>query len=218
MDDTLLIAAAGFCMGFFGSVPPTGPVALMVISRAFKNRPRYAFAAGVGGALAEIIYAGLAVTGVGLLLQEVELAKTLVRALSTVVLLALGLYFFLSPLRERDVEEAGAQHTEGLVDALGHLAKAFSVSIVNPTLILNWTVAVAFFFALFDLEADLVERLLFAGCVGVGMICWTAVEVWLLDKFQKRYSVGLLARIQRGVSVVVMAAGLYLGYRTVAGL
>ncbi len=218
MNDTLLLVIAGFCMGFFGSVPPTGPVALMVITRAFKKKTKYAFAAGVGGALAEMIYAGLAVTGVGILIQEVQLAETLIRALSTLVLLAVGLYFFLSPIHESDILEEGEQEVQGLTGAMGHLAKAFSISIFNPTLILNWTVAVAFFFTLFDIQSDLLGRLLFAGFVAVGMICWTGVEVWLLDKFQERYSVRLLAHIQRAVSVVVIAAALYLGYETIAGL
>jgi threonine/homoserine/homoserine lactone efflux protein len=217
MSETLLIAMAGFGMGFFGSVPPTGPVALMVINRAFRKKTKYAFAAGVGGALAEVVYSALAVTGVGLLLQHVELAGTLIRALSTVVLMSVGLYFFFSPLKEDDIREAEVEE-ESLGSAFGHLAKAFSVAIVNPTLILNWTVAVAFFFSLFGLEADLAGQVAFVAGVGSGIIVWSALEVWLLDKFQQRYSIGLLGRIQKWVSVLVMAAACYLGYQTLASL
>ncbi len=214
MNETLLIALSGFGMGFFGSVPPTGPVALMVINRAFKKQLRFAFVAGVGGALAEMIYAALAVTGVGLLLQHVELAGTLIRALSTAVLLGVGLYFFFSPLDEGDIHEHSAQ-PQNFSSALSHLGKAFSVAIVNPTLILNWTVAVAFFFALFELTADFAGQVLFVVGVGAGMICWTAVEVWILDKFQQHYSIDILGRIQRAVSVLVILGAVYLGYETV---
>lgn len=217
MNETLLIALSGFGMGFIGSIPPTGPVALMVINRAFKKKRKFAFAAGVGGALAEIVYSALAVTGVGLLLQHIELAGTLIRALSTFVLLGVGLYFFFSPLTEEDIE-APSDESQNFSSALSHLAKGFSVGIVNPTLILNWTVAVAFFFSLFGLTADLVGQVLFVVGVGIGIISWTAVEVWILDKFQQRYSIGLLGRIQRWVSVLVICGAIYLGYKTVAGM
>lgn len=217
MKETLLIALSGFGMGFIGSIPPTGPVALMVINRAFKKNLRFAFAAGVGGALAEIVYSALAVTGVGILLQHVHLAGTVIRALSTAVLLGVGLYFFFSPLTEGDVQQP-SEEPQDISSALSHLAKGFSVGIVNPTLILNWTVAVAFFFSLFGLTADLAGQVFFVVGVGVGIISWTAVEVWILDKFQQRYSIGLLGRIQRWVSVLVICAAIYLGYQTVAGL
>ncbi|QDG54076.1 hypothetical protein FIV42_26040 [Persicimonas caeni] len=214
MNETLLIALSGFGMGFIGSIPPTGPVALMVINRAFKKQRKFAFAAGVGGALAEIVYSALAVTGVGLLLQHVNLAGTLIRGLSTAVLMGVGLYFFFSPVTEEDIQES-SDRPQNLSSALSHLAKGFSVGIVNPTLILNWTVAVAFFFSLFGLTADLVGQVLFVVGVGAGIISWTAVEVWILDKFQQRYSIDLLGRIQKWVSVLVMGGAIYLGYQTV---
>jgi threonine/homoserine/homoserine lactone efflux protein len=217
MSDTLLIALAGFAMGFFGSIPPTGPVALMVINRAFRKKTKHAFAAGVGGALAEVVYSALAVTGVGLLLQQIDLAGTLIRAMSTLVLLGVGLYFFFSPIEEDDIRKA-EDAAEDSESAFGHLAKGFSVGIVNPTLILNWTVAVAFFFSFFGLEADLHGQVAFVAGVGSGIIVWSALEVWLLDKFQKRYSIALLGRIQRWVSVLVMGAAAYLGYQTLANL
>lgn len=216
MNDTLLIALSGFGMGFLGSVPPTGPVALMVINRAFRKKPRRAVAAGVGGALAEIVYAALAVTGVGLLIQHIEVANTAIRALSTLVLLAVGVYFFVTPVSEEDIEQGAENGADS--HPLAHLAKGFSVGIVNPTLILNWTVAVAFFFSLFGLEADLVGQIMFVAAVGLGLVCWTLIEVWIFHKFQERFSVDLLGRIQRAVSVLVIGAALYLAYETIRGL
>lgn len=215
MDNSLLLMVAGFAMGFFGSIPPTGPVALMVINRAFRGRLKFAFAAGVGGALAEVIYSALAVTGVGLVLQELHVAQTLIRALSTLVLLAVGVYFLVSPIERGDVDEHAADEEQSLTSALGHLGKGFSVAIVNPTLILNWTVAVAFFFSLFHIHASVLGRVLFVVGVGTGMIVWTGVEVWLLHKFQQRYSIDLLGRIQRWVSILVILAAAYLGYKTI---
>jgi threonine/homoserine/homoserine lactone efflux protein len=218
MSDVALLVVAGFVMGFVGSIPPTGPVALMVITRVFKGRTRYALAAGIGGALAEMVYAALAITGVGLLIQQINFAETLIRAMSTFVLLGVGVYFFISPVRRSDIEQAKEHEADGLSTALEDMGKAFSISIVNPTIMLNWMAAVALLLTLFSVEAALVEQLSFAVFVAVGMSTWTVLEVWLLDKFQERVSVDVLGTIQRAVSVVVMLAALYLGYQTLAGL
>ena len=215
--DILLIAASGFIMGFVGSIPPTGPVALMVIRRTFEHRPWHAFAAGVGGALAEVVYSGLAVFGVGLVLKQIEVAETAIRGFSTLVLLGVGFYFFVTPVSAEDVRQ-DHKTGESLGSSMGHLAQGFSVGIVNPTLILNWTVAVALFFSYFQIDTDLSGRILFVVGVGSGIITWTAVQVYLLRKFQEWSSVEMLGKIQRAVSVLVIGAALYLGYETVANL
>jgi threonine/homoserine/homoserine lactone efflux protein len=221
MNDTLLVMLIGFGMGFFGSIPPLGPVALMIINRAFQKQLKFAFAAGVGGALAEVIYSALAVTGVGLLLNQVGAARSLLALTSAGILLLVGIYFLCSPLKG----DAGPKSPEGSPaldppeeSALAHLARGFSIAIVNPILIVNWTLAVAYFFTLFQLRADLVGQILFAGAVGVGKIVWTAIEVWLLDKFRKRYPFDLLRRVQRGVSIAVIVSALFLAVKTLAAM
>ncbi|MFW5966900.1 MAG: LysE family translocator [Persicimonas sp.] len=218
MPEILMAMIAGVVLGFFGSIPPTGPIALMIISRAFKGKNTFAVVTGVGGALAEIIYAGLAAAGVGLLVRQNEIAETAFMAVSTLVLVSLGVYFFISPLDEREIKKAGEEEAEGLADALGHLGKGFSVSIFNPTLILTWTVAVTFFFALFELDPGVWGLVAFALCVGLGKSSWAVFEVWLIDRYRERVSVGLLANIQRALSVGIILAGLVLGVRTLGWL
>ena len=56
-------AILGFVMGFFGSVPITGPVAMMVLLWAAKGRTRAAMALVLCAALGESGYAGRAFYG-----------------------------------------------------------------------------------------------------------------------------------------------------------
>lgn len=238
MNDTLLVILVGLAMGFFGSIPPLGPVALMIIDRAFRKEHKFAFFAGVGGALAEVIYSALAVTGVGLVLKRFEAGRDLLALISAGILLVVGVYFFVRTRREaderarenderaRENKDAASRYTahhnpserpeQTFAACMGHLGRGFSIAIVNPILIVNWTLAVAYFFSLFRLRADLGDQILFALAVGVGKVVWTAIEVWLLEKFRQHFSLDWMQRLQKGVSIAVILSALLLVVRTVA--
>jgi len=203
-------------MGFIGSIPPLGPVALMIISRVFKRQLKFAFAAGVGGALAEVIYSALAVTGVGLLRSKTGVARDLLGLTSAGILLAVGIYFFYQSCGRSAQElapEIDVEHRAGGT-TFSHFIRGFTVAIVNPILIVNWTLAVVYFFSLFHLRADLAGQLLFAAAVGVGKILWTGIEVILLDKFRQRFSRAILGRVEKGLSIVVILSALLLAYQS----
>lgn len=216
MGEFFGVMMLGFGMGFIGSIPPLGPVALMIISRVFKNQLKFAFAAGVGGALAEVIYAALAVTGVGLLRSKIGAGGGRLGLISAGILLGVGLYFFYKSWGRSAQERApelGAAHRGGAT-VLSHFIRGFSVAIVNPILIVNWTLAVVYFFALFQLKTNLADQLVFAAAVGVGKIIWTGIEVILLDKFRQRFSRAVLGRVETGLSIVVILSALLLAYRS----
>ncbi|AWV89448.1 LysE family transporter [Bradymonas sediminis] len=223
MGDVFWVILVGFGMGFIGSIPPLGPVALMMINRVFKGQLKFAFFTGVGGAVAEVIYAALAVTGVGLLHSKAGVTSELLALISASILLGVGLYFFYQSykkhpapahpnLAEQGDPELAADASTGT--SFSHFMRGFSVSFLNPILIINWTLAVAYFFSLFQLKADLVGQLLFAVAVGAGKILWTAIEVILLNLFRERYSRAVLARVEKGLSVALIVSALFLGYQT----
>lgn len=234
MNDTLLVILVGLGMGFFGSIPPLGPVALMIIDRTFKKQQRFAFAAGVGGALAEVIYSALAVTGVGLLLDRFDGSRDVLAFISAGILLIVGVYFFVRTTREKDDgahpepherssnnltnPDAPERPRQTFAASMGHLGRGFSIAIVNPILIVNWTLAVAYFFSLFRLRADLTGQILFALAVGAGKVVWTAIEVWLLEKFRQHFSLHWMQRLQKGVSIAVILSALLLAVRTAKSL
>ena len=97
MTDGLLAAFFGFGMGFFGSVPLTGPIALFVFHRALQEQYARGAAVGVGGALGELIYCALAVAGVGALIKEYPMASAGLKFVSALVLVGFGLVFLIAP-------------------------------------------------------------------------------------------------------------------------
>ena len=51
MPDNVTAMMAGMAMGFVGSIPLTGPIALLVFHRALQARFARGFAVGIGGAV-----------------------------------------------------------------------------------------------------------------------------------------------------------------------
>jgi|SRR5690554_504802 len=216
MSDFFWVMILGFGMGFIGSIPPLGPVALMMINRVFNRQLKFAFAIGVGGALAEVIYSALAVTGVGLLRSLTGITRDILGLTSASILLVVGIYFFYQTFRPKQESVRPEVELEARPDGttFSHFVRGFTIAIVNPILIVNWTLAVVYFFSLFHLKTNLVGQLLFAGAVGVGKILWTGIEVVLLDKFRQRFARAILGRVERGLSIAVILSALLLAYQS----
>ena len=64
----VVVLLIGFALGFFGSVPLAGPIAVLVFAYGLEGRFRTGISLSLGAALAESIYAYAAFWGVGTLL------------------------------------------------------------------------------------------------------------------------------------------------------
>ncbi|MFM9943907.1 MAG: LysE family translocator [Bacteroidia bacterium] len=118
-----LLAAA---ISFWGSLQ-LGPVNVCVIQTALAHGKRQALIVATGGALPEIIYASLAVWGASII-EKHPTIMTVFGWLVVVLLLALGIYYFLKPYHKQEIKpSAGAG-----------FAKGFMLAIFNPQLFPFW--------------------------------------------------------------------------------
>ena len=210
MQDVLVLMGCGFAMGFFGSIPLTGPIAVMAINRAVDGDYLHGFLVGVGGTCGELIYCGLAVAGVGAMIDQLPHIRQWIRAFSALLLLGVGFYFLYN------TPEEGGESFEETTDSSSLLAAfggAFSVAAFNPVLLLNWTAAVALVFSYLEITPVPWEGAAFVGSVGMGVISWYAVLMSVLRRYRQNIPTELLAWAQRIMSVFVIAGALYLGFK-----
>lgn len=199
--DTLITSLVAFGFGFIGSMPLTGPVAVMVFSASVQKQYGTALRIGLGASLAEAVYAAVAFWGFTRFLVSHPLVLPISRVSSAVILLALGVYFARwkpdgesQPGRER--------RPRGLV--LG-----FSVSILNPTLLATWSAAVAFLYSRQLAEFTQLGALPFGVAAGGGVACWELVLVGLLRRYEDRFPRKVLTWVVRGMGVLLIAAALW---------
>jgi threonine/homoserine/homoserine lactone efflux protein len=202
----LAICLIAFAVGFIGSMPLAGPIAVMVVSRAARGQYRDAYRIGLGAAIAEGAYAAIAFWGFATFLSHHPFVVPLSRGVTAVVLIALGVRFVLwKPKDKKDARE----------NKTGSALAGFSVSALNPTLLVTWSTAVAFLYSKGMPETSGFYALPFGACAGAGVAIWFLVVVRTLRKYEGRLPSLLLTAIVRSLGVVLVGLGVWSGVQLV---
>lgn len=170
-------------MAFFGSMPPVGPIAVLLLERGVSGRDREGRGIALGAALAETIYAALAMAGVSELMSRYAIVETVARVIGIMILLGLGFHFarFKIAPQAASVHAPSGHHGFRRSAALG-----FTISAANPVLILTWSGSVATLLSFAHLRFDGLERAVFVLGVFAGMFGWFHLFLWMLRRWRDR--------------------------------
>jgi threonine/homoserine/homoserine lactone efflux protein len=211
MGTRLLFAlVAGAVMGFLGSMPIAGPIAVLVLERGLVGRRREGLSVALGAATAESIYAFLAFWGLGTVLHAAPAVLPISRLVGAAVMIALGIYLATRksrpPVPEQELVEATGRKRRGFLLGL-------SVTFLNPTIIASWTVVTATVHSTGWVAPGLVSAVLFAAGVGSGIVGWFTTMLRLLDRFQSGLRPQTVDRVLHVTGWLVVAIGVGLGVR-----
>jgi threonine/homoserine/homoserine lactone efflux protein len=199
----LLCLALGFVLSLLGSLPMTGPLALLVLDRVMVGQRRAALWIALSGALVEGIIAAVVATLLPLVLQHSTSLVRVGRVSGAVVIFVVGLGLLLRP---QTVSEIETQH-RGQSLLVGFLATS-----LNPTLIATWTIAVTALHANGLLEGGLWEGQAFGAGVVLGVLGWFAVLLALArlsaPERMRRYR-GALGRSVGAILLLVSVVTLF---------
>jgi threonine/homoserine/homoserine lactone efflux protein len=218
---SLLVAfGLGGALAFAGSVPMTGPLALLVLDRLIAAQRRAAFWIALAGALVEgAIAAGVALL-LPLVLRHSEAIVQRARLSGALVIFGVGITLAVWPevLRSIKTDRKRQSFTAG-----------FLTTALNPTLLATWTVAVTTLHTNGLLGRASGTWLAFGIGVGAGSLGWSVLLLLLARHSQKRARAGsqgagamawlTLHRgaIERGIGVVLTLLGAALFVRAWAG-
>ena len=194
----------GFLFGFAGSMPPMGPISVLVISRSIEGRFRSGFSIGVGAAVAEAAYAALAFWGFSALLARYAWVVPVSHIVAALLLTALGLTLLL---RRRLVQAAEPRERSA-----GNLLLGFTISALNPTFLATWTAAMTVLYSTELVELSPVHAIPFALAVLAGIVSWWVVLVVLLRKYRGRFRPTTLAGAMRVMGVLLVVMGLWFAW------
>jgi L-lysine exporter family protein LysE/ArgO len=192
----LLGAAIGAVTGI-----PVGPVNVAVIDAAYRQSLRRAIAVGLGGAIADLVYASLGILGVGPLLDRHPAVPPVLYGLSGVVLIIFGI--LTARAQELDPHPpAGAEaRSAGFAGGVG---LGVALILLNPGAIVTWVVIVGSFLA----GATTSEGIAAAIGVGLGSCAWFSLVAYLAHHGMK-----VLGRkavwLTRVVGTLLVGYGIY---------
>jgi threonine/homoserine/homoserine lactone efflux protein len=215
MGTHLLFALlAGTVMGFIGSMPIAGPVAVLVLERGLVRRGREGLGVALGAAAAETVYAFLAFWGLGTVLYSSPTLLQVSRLVGAGVMITLGLYLAKRKSSPRLPGPDGDGPVEGR-KRRGFLL-GLSVTFLNPTIVVSWTMVSATVHSTGLVTPGLLSAAVFALGVGSGIVLWFATLLQLLNRFQSGLRPQTVDRVLNVTGWLVVAIGIALGVRSFA--
>jgi threonine/homoserine/homoserine lactone efflux protein len=208
----MLFAAAtlGFALGFVGSIPIAGPIAVLVWSRGLEDRTRSGLLLASGAAVAEGAYVYLAFWGFSEFLTRYAWIEPASRFAAAATLTGLGVRFVQRPHPEATPAPPDPSAGNKRSFLLG-----LAITALNPMLITAWTAAIAALYGFGLLRFDPRAALPFSLGAFSGITAWFATLLGLLKRVRERVSADAIDRWMRGMGVMMILLGLGLGASSV---
>ena len=196
----VVVLLIGFTLGFFGSVPLAGPIAVLVFAYGLEGRFRTGIFLSLGAALAESIYAYAAFWGVGTLLGRYPSIVLASHAVIGTLLIGVGIVLTRRELSAGLEKPSKPRHARAL--ALG-----FTISIFNPTLLVTWSAATAALYGTGFMSKGAGASIPFAiGVIG-GIVGGFSLQLLLIRRYSGRFTRNFLGRVINAMGVVLMLIG-----------
>lgn len=173
-----MFLAIGVAAGALTGVP-IGPVNVAVIDAAYRHTFRRAIAVGLGGAIADGLYAALGVLGVTPILKTYPSIPPILYAISGVVLLVYGFLTARSqPVAPATAEPTAASSTQMRKEMWSGFTVGLALIILNPAAIVTWVVIMGSIIP----DATMGEGIACAAGVMIGSFGWFALVAYLTQK------------------------------------
>ncbi|MGA3120398.1 MAG: LysE family transporter [Polyangiaceae bacterium] len=200
----LAVCAIALTFGFVGSVPIAGPVALMVLARGADRRFGEAVRIGLGAAVAEGIYAGVAFWGFATFLARHRWVIPASRGATAVLLIGLGVRFALWRPADRKNE---SEHRGGKAFV------GFTVAALNPTLLLTWSAVVALAYSWGLGGQPALVSVPFGACATAGVSGWVFSFVPLLRACGGKLPRAATTWLVRAIGLALIGLGAWSGVK-----
>lgn len=204
----LVAALLGLTFGFVGSIPIAGPISALVLQRGLAERYMSAALIGIGGALAEGLYAFLAFFGFSKYLAPYPWIEPVSRGVAAAILVGLGISFMRYDGARKAEERKADSATQSFFLGL-------SVTLVNPTLIATWTATTTAVHSTNLMQTTPEAALPFALGATVGIGGWFSLFALIMKRYGSRFSPKTLERIVRAIGFAILGLGLWFAWRFV---
>jgi threonine/homoserine/homoserine lactone efflux protein len=198
----------GFLMGFLGSIPLAGPVALLVMTRGLSREFHQAGWIAGGASLAEGIMAACAFAGVGMIYERFPDLERVFQWLGVAVLIGVGAWFWVRGMT-RSKPSSGPEEAQG--GGFGALLLGFGLVIGNPGMIGTWGGAIAAIEATGMLAPEALRAPGFGLGVCAGVFSWFLLLLKLISKYGDIITASALHVLVRWIGFILCVAGVVAG-------
>lgn len=201
----VLAFVIGVALGFFGSIPAAGPLALLIVQAGLDGARSRSLALAVGGAVAEGLWAMAAASGLGLLMTARPELEHGLRGVGSALTVLVGVALMLAARRPVSVESPPPGSPLGFFS--GVLA-GFALVAFNPSFLATWTLSCAVLRSRPSV-ASVVEPArapVLALGAAAGVVGWFLVLGAVVRRHRRRLS-ALRVWLLRGLGLALVIAG-----------
>ena len=192
--------AKGLLVGLCASIP-LGPIGVICVQRTINRGRRSGLASGYGAAIADTLFATIAIFGLSIVIDFIETHRLLLQLLGGAIIVLLGILTLLrNPLRElRRGPRIRASYGQDILYVM-------LLTLTNP-------LAVFLFLALFAAfsvtipPGSLWPILLVIACVHAGAFAWWFLLTSLVNRFRNRFRLRHIWWFNRIAGVTITALG-----------
>jgi threonine/homoserine/homoserine lactone efflux protein len=175
-----------------------------VLSKGLEHRNRAGLFIAMGAAVAEAIYAFLAFWGFSAGLSRYPTLIPATRLVGCAILIGLGIYL---AFRTPKSKEAAQLKDKSKVVGARNILLGFSMTVVNPTLLVTWTAVVGAAHSTGILEMQPHDALPFSIGVCSGIISWFALMLTLLARFHNRMKQERMHKVIKAIGLALIVLG-----------
>jgi len=179
----MIYALIGLILGFLGSMPIAGPIAVLILHKGLRAKHDEGMSIAYGAAIPETMYCAMALFGFDILFARYPAIESASKVLGGMILLVLGILFMYI----RPQAESSRQHTVKPERKAAPFFIGFSIAALNPTLIVTWSGAVAVLYSMAG-RLEGYEKVMFPLGAGIGKLLWFAVLLFLVKRYRAHFS------------------------------
>ena len=205
--------AIGFAMGFLGSIPLAGPVALLVMTKGLAREFYRASFIACGASVAEGIMAAGAFAGLGIIYERIPEFEYFFQWLGVAILVAVGVWFWIRGVSKEEPVNQKPERQEGGISAF---LIGFGLVIGNLGMIATWGGAIAAIETVGILSPGGGHAMAFGLGVCAGVFSWLFLLLKLISKYGDIIAASALNFIVKCIGCGLCIAGLVAGVALLA--
>lgn len=181
---------------------PAGAIGALTIQRTLKSGFTTGFLTGMGSTAADVLYACVGAFGLTMVSDFLTAHQKPVGIVCGLLIIGIGLYILLRK-DERQVHDMPVTATTNWRAFLS----SFAVAIINPATVITFITAFAGLG--FTRVPDMISGMSLVLGIGVGTTLWWLALAGLTSWIKTRMSVRWLTRAAKGMSLLMIAFGLW---------
>ncbi len=132
------ISLVGLITGFLFSVPVTGPIGILTISKTLHGQRLYAILAATGAAVVDFLYCFIAVFGFMKLVKAYYDIIPYILIVGSVVIICIAVKIWRTKLDIEHIDETKISRRQQKIKKHSALMTGFMINFLNPTLFFGW--------------------------------------------------------------------------------